>query len=203
MADVPEPTGESGQPNRTLFYIIGAVVALFLIVGLVKGSKKTSTTPPEPPANARAVVVPTDDAARTVIVAPCETAVADTTRDAEKNVSTPNTVRVKLPRGSGDRAILVPHCNQSGAVAPSVPSAAFILTVGSRSKELQVPPLRAESQVLVPSGGKARTVVVSPCTGKIGGVAGRPSPAAAGGRQQDVVLEPQKSGSTVATAPQC
>jgi hypothetical protein len=191
------------SPNRTLLYVIGTLIVLFLIGGLVVGSKKKPATP-VPPANARAVVVPTDDAARTIVVSPCRTAVAETTRDVERGVSTPNTVRVRLPRGSGDRAVLVPHCSpQSGGVSQGLPSAAFVLPVGSRSKQLLVPPVRAEAQLIVPTGGEARTVVVPPCTGQLGGQAGKPAPAAVGGRRQDVVLAPQNARSTVATAPQC
>ena len=75
--------------------------------------------------------------------------------------------------------------------------------MGSKSKTLQTPPLNAESQLLVQADSEARTLVVPPCTGQIGGEAGRPAPAIEGGREQDVVLEPEEEGSQVATAPQC
>jgi hypothetical protein len=201
-----EPIEErSGRPNRTLLYIMGTLAAMFLIGGLIVG-KKEEPKPGQPPAppNARAVVVPTDDAARTIVVSPCQTNVSETAREAEEQTSTPNTVRVELPRGSGDRAVFVPHCSpNTGGVGSGRPSAAFILPMGSKSKTLQMPPLNAESQLLVQADSEARTLVIPPCTGQIGGEAGRPAPAVEGGREQDVVLEPEDPGSELAVAPQC
>ena len=209
MADQTEevaPVDErAGSPNRTLAWVIGTIIALFLIGGLLIG-KKEEPKPGQPPAppNARALVVPTDDAARTVIVSPCQTNVQETAEEVEGGESVPNTVRVELPRRSGDRAIFVPHCSpQSGGVSSGRPAAAFILPMGSKSKTLQMPPLNAESQLLVQTDSEARTVVVPPCTGQIGGEAGRPAPEIEGGREQDVVLEPEDNGSDVAVAPQC
>jgi hypothetical protein len=96
---------------------------------------------------------------------------------------------VQLPRGSGDRAVLIPNCTrQSGGVTSGLPAAAFVLPVGTRSNQLQVPPLRASAQLLVPSEGKARVLVVTPCKSAA---------------RQDAVLEPDDPGSEVATAPDC
>ena len=208
MAERPEvadPEERVGSPNRTLFYVIGAIVAIFVIGGLLVG-KKEEPKPGQPPAppNARAVVVPTDDAARTVVVSPCQTNVSETAADVESGKATPNTVRVELPRGGGDRAVFVPHCSpESGGVTSGRPAAAFILPKGERTKTLQMPPLNAESQLLVQADSEARTLVIPPCTGQIGGEAGRPAPEVEGGREQDVVLEPEDPGSDLATAPQC
>jgi hypothetical protein len=153
---VAEPAGAVGAPNRTVLYVIAAIIVLFVVGGLVVGSKQKKTKTPLPPANARAVVVPTDDAARTLVVAPCRTPLADTVADARAGRSTPNTVRVQLPRGSGDRAVLVPNCSpQTGGVSSGLPAAAFVLPVGTRSNRLQVPPMRASAQLLVPEGGAA------------------------------------------------
>ena len=203
--EATDPEEPTGPRNRTLYWVIGTIVALFVIGGLAIG-KKEPPKPGQPPAppNARAIVVPTDDAARTIVVSPCQTNVEETAKDAEDETSTPNTVRVELPRGSGDRAVFVPHCSpQSGGVSSGRPAAAFILPMGSKSKTLQMPPLNAESQLLVQTDSEARTVVVPPCTGQIGGEAGRPAPEIEGGREQDVVLEPEEQGSELAVAPQC
>lgn len=124
------------------------------------------TEPPLPPGNARALVVPTDDAARTVVVAPCGTDVDETAQDAREDKATPNTIRFVFPQGDGDRAVLVPDGSPKAGVSASdtgIPAAAFVLPVGARENSLQVPPLRAESQLLVPRDGKAKTVVLAPC----------------------------------------
>jgi hypothetical protein len=206
---VSEPQEEvpgAGAPNRTLFIIMAVVALIFLIGGLAVGTKEPSTTPPLPPANARALVVPTDDAARTVVVAPCGTDAAETARQQRADKATPNSVRFEFPRGSGDRAVLIPDCSPQAGVSASTgstPAAAFVLPVGTRENRLQIPPLRAESQLLVPKDGKAKTVVLGPCSGLQGGVAGKPVPAKAGGQSQDAVLEPEAGQGDLVTAAQC
>lgn len=209
MADEPqEEVPGAGAPNKTLLWIMLVVAALFLIAGTTLGKKesKSSSEPPLPPGNARAVVLPTDDAARTVVIAPCGTDPDETARDAQEDRSTPNTVRLQFPRGGGDRALMVPDCSPWAGVSGTrsgVPAAAFVLPVGTKENRLQVPPLRAESQVVVPKEGKAKTVVVSPCTGQLGGEAGRPAPAREGGANQDAVLEPEEGQGDTVTAPLC
>jgi hypothetical protein len=206
VAEPQEEVPGAGAPNRTLFVIMAVVALLFLVVGLLAGKKETSSEPPLPPANARALVVPTDDAARTVVVAPCGTDASDTARDERGDKATPNTVRFTFPRGGGDRAVLIPDCSPQAGVSGStsgIPAAAFVLPVGTRENSLQVPPLRAESQLLVPKGGKAKTVVLGPCSGLQGGEAGKPVPAKEGGQSQDAVLEPEAGQGDLVTVQQC
>ena len=208
MADEPqEEVPGAGASNRTLLWIMLSVAALFIIAGVAVGKKKSeSSEPPLPPGNARAVVLPSDDAARTVVVAPCGTDPEETARDAREDQATPNTVRLVFPRGGGDRALLVPDCSPQAGVSGSstgLPAAAFVLPVGTKENHLQMPPLRAESQVIVPQKGTAKTVVVSPCTGQLGGEAGRPAPAREGGANQDAVLEPEAGQGDLVTAPLC
>lgn len=206
MAEPQEEVPGAGAPNRTLFVIMAAIAAIFIIAGLAIGKKKTSSEPPLPPGNARALVLPTDDDSRTVVIAPCGTDPEDTARDAREDQPTPNTIRFEFPRGGGDRALLVPDCSPKAGVSGSVsgvPAAAFILPVGTRENRLQVPPLRAESQLLVPQEGQAKTIVVSPCTGQLGGEAGKPAPSREGGANQDAVLEPEEGQGDLVTAPLC
>jgi hypothetical protein len=205
--DVHEEVPGAGAGNRTVFIIMGVVAALFIIGGVIVGKKKEEEMAPKPiPANSRALVLPSDDAARTVVVAPCGTDPKETADDAREDRATPNSIRLEFPKGGGDRAVLIPECTpQSGVsgVIKSIPSAAFVLPVGTRERQLAIPPLRAESQAIVPNGGKARVVVISPCTGQLGGEAGRPSPSRAGGTNQDTVLEPEAGQGDQVTAPLC
>lgn len=210
MADEPqEEVPGAGAPNRTLFIIMAAVAVLFALAAITLGKTKEEKMPPPPfpPGNARALVMPTDDAPRTVVVAPCGTDPQETARDAREDRSTPNTVRFEFPKGGGDRALLVPDCSpQSGsssAAAGKTPAAAFVLPVGTRENRLQSPLLRSESQLLVPKEGKAKTVVLGPCTGQLGGVAGKEAAAREGGAQQDAVLEPEAGQGDLVTAPKC
>lgn len=208
MAEVQEEVPGAGAPNRTVFIIMATVALLFIVAGLAIGKKKEEKQKEMivPASPARALVVPTDDAPRTVIVAPCGTNAAETADDAREDKATPNTIRFEFPRGGGDRAVLIPDCTpQTGvsASATGIPAAAFVLTVGSRENRLDVPLVRAESQLVVPNGGKARTVVLGPCSGLQGGEAGKPVPAKEGGQSQDAVLEPEAGQGDLVTAPQC
>jgi hypothetical protein len=206
--EVQEEVPGAGASNRTVTIIMVVVAVLFIAGGLAIGKKQEESTPKPgpPPGNARALVVPTDDAARTVVVAPCGTDAAETSRQEQDDKSVPNTVRFEFPKGGGDRAVLVPDCSPQAGVSGAnagLPSAAFVLPVGSRSNQLEIPPLRGESQLLVPKEGKARTVVLTPCSGQQGGEAGKPVPARTGGQNQDAVLEPESGQGGLVTAPQC
>lgn len=206
MAEPQEEVPGAGAPNRTLAWIMGSVALLFIVAGLAVTATEPEPPPPLPPANARALVVPTDDAARTVVVAPCGTDAADTAREEQEDKAVPNTVRFEFPRNGGDRAVLIPDCSPQAGVSASIsglPAAAFVLPVGTRENSLQIPPLRAESQLLVPKDSEARTVVLGPCSGLQGGEAGKPVPAQTGGQSQDAVLEPEAGQGDMVTAPQC
>ena len=209
MAETTEEVPGAGGPNRTLLWIMLSVAALFIVGGLAIGKKKEESTPkpsPIPPGNARALVVPSDDAARTVVIAPCGTDPEVTARDAREDKETPNTVRFRFPREGGDRALMVPDCTPVAGVSggeKGIPAAAFILPVGTKERLLQIPPIRAESQAIVPAGSDAKTIIIGPCTGQIGGEAGRETPARAGGQNQDAVLEPEQGQGDLVTAPKC
>jgi hypothetical protein len=206
--EVHEEVPGAGASNRTVFVIMAVIAALFLLGGVFIGKTKEEEMPPPPapPGNARALVLPSDDAARTVVVAPCNTDPEETADDAREDRATPNTVRFEFPRGGGDRALLVPDCSPKAGVSGSnsgLPAAAFVLPVGSKENRLQMPLLRAESQALVPQEGKAKTVVISPCTGQLGGEAGKPAPSREGGDNQDAVLEPEEGQGDLVVAPLC
>ena len=207
MAEPQEEVPGAGAPNRTVFVIMAVVALLFIAAGLAMSPKTPpSGPPPLPPGNARALVVPTEDADRTVVVAPCGTDVEDTARGTREGKAVPNTLRFVFPKGGGDRAVLVPDCSPNAGVSAAntgLPTAAFVLPVGTRENSLQVPPLRGESQLVVPQQSKARTIVLAPCSGLQGGEAGKPVPAKEGGQAQDAVLEPEEGQGTQVTAPQC
>jgi hypothetical protein len=206
--EVEEEVPGAGAPNRTVTIIIAVIAVLFIAIGLAVGKAEEELMPPPGPipGNARALVVPTDDAARTVVVAPCGTDASDTSRQEKEDKAVPNTIRFEFPKGGGDRAVLVPDCSPQAGVSGAnkgLPSAAFVLPVGSRENQLEIPPLRGESQLVVPQRGKAKTVVLTPCSGEQGGEAGKPVPARTGGQNQDAVLEPESGQGDLVTAPQC
>jgi hypothetical protein len=208
VAETTEEVPGAGGPNRTLLWIMLTIGALFLIGGLTLGPKKSEPPkePPLPPGNARALVVPSDDARRTVVIAPCGTDPAETARQARQNESTPNSIRFDFPREGGDRAVMVPDCSPQAGVSGAnkgLPAAALVLPVGTKERSLQMPFIRAESQAIVPAGSEARTIVISPCTGELGGEAGRPAPSREGGQNQDAVLEPEEGEGSLVTAPKC
>jgi hypothetical protein len=185
------------DPNRTVLWVICGIIVVFVLGGVVIGKKsepKKSTTPPD---SARAVVVPTDDVSRTVVVSPCNTPASETVADAESGRPTPDSVRFELPQGSGARAVLIPHCNaKTGAATASgdLPAAAFVLPVGTKVPSYKANSVGAQLQVLLPTETEVRTVVVPPCSGK------QTTPRRV---QEDALVEPTEPGSKVATAPPC
>jgi hypothetical protein len=180
--------------NRIPFVVAGVLIVLLGGgVLLFKGGKKSSG-PKVPQENARAVSVPTDRP-RTVVVAPCNTPVEQTTTSAAKGESTPGATTLELPRGNGTRFVLVPHCLPKAGVTATpgnIPSAAFVLADKERPVEGQGGTLTAGSavartQLILPNGAKTATIVVAPCTKKAAG-------------KRDVALS---GDSSTVTAPKC
>jgi hypothetical protein len=102
---------------------------------------------------------------------------------------------VELPSAAGDRTVLVPHCqNDRGVTASGTASAAMVAASGRQLTEVQggglsAGPLAAKSQVILPGGSAASTVVIPPCR--------RPEPTPG----RDVILP--VTSEQVVTAPPC
>jgi hypothetical protein len=185
------------QPNRVPWIVGGTLIAAFLIGGLVAGGEEVPPPPPvpNPPENARALSVATNRPL-TVIVPPCGEPVRDTTGQAAEGRAPARATVVQLPGAEGDRTVLVPHCQTDRAVtAAGNPSAAMVVAGGKQLTEVQgggllAGPLVAKSQVILPGGSSATTVVIAPC---------RTADAAEG---RDVIL-PIGRTEPVVTAPSC
>jgi hypothetical protein len=162
--------------NRIPFIVGGVLIVLFAIGMVAFGGKKKSTPPPVPPESARVLSVPANRA-RTVVVPPCNTPVQQTSSAAAKGQTVPGATTFELPRGSGVRFVLVPHCQPKAGVTEdpgSIPSAAIVLAGGQRPTEAQggnfsAAGANARTQLILPNGSAARTVVVPPCKNKTAG----------------------------------
>lgn len=177
-----------------MVWIIGAGLVLLLVAVSIAASALKGKKPA--PKGARALIVPTADRARTVVVPPCNTGEPVTGATAASQVRTLGATAVQLPRGSGTRVVMIPRCTAGAGTTANpganLPSAAFVLRIGAR-----VPPDRTgalggfRSQLIVPTGSQASTIVVPPCTGE--GASGR----------RAVVLAPRAGQSHTALAPSC
>lgn len=186
--------------NKTAYVTIGVLIFLLVVGVALAGKPKSKTTPPKPLSNARAVLVSGGGVARTIVVSPCNTPVASTEREIAAGRPAPNAVTLGLPAGPDARAVLVPDCLKASAGATasgSLPAAAFVLPIGTRVAANTTLQIGAQTQILVPSGSRARTVIVPPCSAV---PAKRPVPGRNG--RQDVVLSPG-GGTDTATAPEC
>jgi hypothetical protein len=185
-------------PSNKVPWIVGAVLIVAFAVGaFAMGGSKKKTTPAMKPETARALVVPADRA-RTVVVPPCQTPVQETVANARSGKGTPGATTFVLPKGQGQRTVLVPHCQPgTGSITMdgTIPSAAFILGDTQRQTEteggIESGGFLARSQVVLTGGASASTLVVPACIKK-GAVKGQDSTLGAGG-----------GGSGVATAPAC
>jgi hypothetical protein len=180
------------------------LLIIVLVVGgiLASGPSKVSAVSP----GTRAVIVPTADAARTVIVPPCGTGTNTASSNPTVAINTPGSVVVEFQQGEGTRLVLIPKCT---AVHPGVaatnflPAAAFVpkpgtnpppigtgRSVSTSSSSSAGAPQSAQFQVSVPAGSPIRTIVVTPCQRLKGS-----GPA-------ETILG-TTSGSTTAVAPAC
>jgi hypothetical protein len=197
----PAPARRRPRGNRTVWAVALAIVALLVIGAVVIGKSSNSSTINQ---GTRAVVVPTADAARTVVVPPCGTGVTVASTDTAALANTTGTTQVGLPRGQGVRIVLVPKCGggRAGSAGTSgLPSAAFLPMTGTPVPAVKpgsggsgppqvADPGSAQSQLTVATGSPIRTIVVSPCEkAKVAGPAER-------------VLSPTQ-GSATAVAPPC
>jgi hypothetical protein len=162
--------------NRIPFVVAGVLIVLLGGGVILSKSGKKSSGPKVPQENSRALSVPTNRA-RTVVVAPCNTPLQQTTSSAAKGQGTPGATTLELPKGGGTRFVLVPHCQPKAGVTStpgSIPSAAYVLPSGDRPAEgqggsLVAGHLVARTQLLLPNGARTATIVVPPCTKKTAG----------------------------------
>src|SRR5437763_8255796 len=167
------------------------MVALLVLLGgiaIAVGKKKGGTAAQ----GGRAVLVPTADGARTVVVPPCATGVAVTEANASSQASTTGATRVQVPQGTGPRVVVVPRCPPKAG--GSLPSAAFVLGPGAKipakgDKAARNPVVQdLRSEVIVPASSPAKTIVVPPCSTKAN-------------KGSSVVVG--KPGADIAVAPPC
>lgn len=189
------------QQNRIVLATIAGLLVVLVIGGVIgSGSSKKSSTVNR---GTRAVIVPTADAVRTLVVPPCGTGNTLSSANAASIVNTPGTTSVELPRGDGLRVVLVPRCGagHGGSAGPSnLPSAVFVTSpttrlpsvgTGSNTSSSQVAASQdAQLQLTVPGGSPIRTIIVGPC-----------EKASVSGAAQQVLSATSRS--TTAVAPPC
>src|SRR4051812_25343336 len=142
--------------NRTVVYVMGALVVVLAIASALGGSKKSTPKSFLAGGSFRAVVVPTDRP-RTVVVTPCD---APSPTTGEGALSTPGVTTVRLTRTGGQRTVLVPRCLAPKGTAlngqANLPSAAFVLKPGEQPTiQPKAAPTGVQSQVLVPRDSRA------------------------------------------------
>jgi len=186
--------------TKVPWIVAGFLLVLLILAGSVAGGSSSSSMsmmPMPPPANARGVLLPADGVPRTVVVPSCGTPASIASQTGPSGSSS-GVVRLRLSGSAGARALLVPDCTRPSGGAPPPgappPSAAFLLPVGTTQLQDSSAQLSSRSQVIVPAGSRAKTVVVPACV-----TGGQPP---AGAKHQDVVLSPAQ-GSDSATAPSC
>jgi len=185
------------KKNKVPWVVAGILIVIFGIGAFVVSKSKEETPTNKPaPETARALVVP-GTLARTVVIAPCNTPVEQTTSVADRGEVPPGATVVELPQGGGSRYVMVPHCKGGGTTAApgNIPSSALVLAAKVRPIEgtggtFGIQGANARTQLILPNGSKATTIVVPPCKKASSG-------------QRDVVLGEEKAGSKTVVAPSC
>jgi hypothetical protein len=157
-------------------WVVIVALIVILAIGAAVGSKSSKVSAIT--AGMRAVIVPSADAARTVVVPPCGTGANVISANPTVTRNTPGAITVELPQGLGRRVVLIPKCTgaTAGATpASEVPSGAFVTTQGtavpplgpsrsvSSSSSQAAAPITAQLQLAVPDGSPIRTIIVTPC----------------------------------------
>jgi hypothetical protein len=154
------------RQTRVIWYVMAALLVLLGGIGIAAKKSKGGSAAK----GGRAVIVPTADRSRTVVVPPCATGVAVTAQNAERQASITGSTRVTVPQGTGTRVVVVARCPaRSGG---SLPSAAFVLGEGAKvpakaDKAARNPVVQdLRSEVVVPASSTATTIVVPACSAK-------------------------------------
>lgn len=142
-------------------WVVGAVfIIVTLGIGLAIGPK-TSKAPPAP--GYRALVVPTTDQSRRVVVPPCGTRLRVSAQNVAELLETQGVTTIALPREAGTRVVVVPRCpGQRGFL----PSAIYVLKPGTPTptERKSVGNLGSiRSLLVIPEGSEVRTIVAAPC----------------------------------------
>ncbi len=205
----------TGDDRNPIPYVTIAVLTiLFVLIAVVAEStkKKTKLEP-----GVRVVVVPTDGAVRTVVVAPCDAPVAITARVVAAQGPTaegttvelpPGAIGVRLPAGPGVRTVVIPGCRPNIGVGANFPAAAFVpvtRTTPGTGRPSEKPgefgdPNRAQSRVILPTGSTAQNIVLAPCPPPPMDVLLDPSKAK---RHPDVIPRPLPGAPATVVAPPC
>ncbi len=160
--------------NRIVLTTIAVLIVVLVVAGTIGSSSSKNTSSVNQ--GTRAVIVPTADAVRTVVIPPCGTGTTVSSANAAAIINTAGTTSVQLPEGTGVRVVLVPKCGAGhggSAGTSNLPSAVFVpspgaklpsVGTGSNASSSQVAaPQDAQLQVTVPNGSPIRTIVVAPC----------------------------------------
>lgn len=185
----PRPRYWTPTENRVPLIAGGALVLVMIVLGVVcSGGKKEKKGSADQ--GARSVVL-AGDRARTLVIPPCGTGVKITAANAPEQIDTPGSTAVQLPPTAGTRAVVVARCSASGGSQSESgsPSVAYVLAPGE-TKGFGVAAPTAKSKLIVPSGSRAETVVVTACT-------------KAAKDESTAVLAPSTTRSTTAFAPAC
>ena len=201
MADEKDEDGitataaRARRTTRLPWIVTGVLILAAVVGGLVVGAKKAPQVKTE---GSRAVVLPTSDRARTIVVAPCSPPTVITPATASSQIQVPGSIAISLPKGPPARTVVIPQCPAKAAPSPGGPnitSAAFVLGAGEQVSDKSDPKAKdpvavgIKQQVTVPTGSSVTTVVAAPCQGKA------TSP-------RTTVLKPA-AGPAVAIAPGC
>jgi hypothetical protein len=194
-----DEAGESGPApggTRIVWIVMGVLIVAMIAAGV---AAKKSKTKPFKTEGSRAVVLPTSDRQRTVVVPPCSPPTVITPENASAQIQVVGAVAVTLPQAPGARTIVIPRCAANAAPSPgalNVPASAFVLGAGKQVSEQETVPKGGDpvafgikKQVTVPTGSPATTIIVPPCQN-------------AGTVSSTTVLKPS-SGSDVAVAGRC
>jgi hypothetical protein len=199
--DDGEDAGTQKDPHkpggtRIPWIVMGVLILVFGVASAASTKKKTKPFKLE---GSRAVVVPTSDRSRIVVISPCSPIAAITQANASSIIQVPGAIAVSFPRGGTSRTLVVPRCKAQASPQPgalNVPSSAFVLGPGGVVSSADKVPKGANpvafgirQQVTVPTGSPATTIVAAPCQGKAKAV-------------KVTVIRPS-NGSNVAIAPRC
>jgi hypothetical protein len=206
MAKTDDSDNSQGRPSafvrggsiRTPIAVMAGIVVVFVVASILAGGSKSKKSAGGDE-GVRALVLPTADRARTVVVPPCGTGTTINARNVAAQIDTPGATVVQVPQSKRARVLLIPRCSASvskagATTSAQVPSSLFVLTTGAKTAAGTTATagaaIKPRSQLIVPSASEAQMIVVPPCTGS-------------GRKDRATVLVPRAGSPTALIAPRC
>ena len=195
--------------NGRVLWAAALAVLAAVALSACGGGSKSKTPPPDPVTMAlqapgiRAVIVPKQSNALTVVVPPCSTA---SLRQSSTRTP-PGSNQIVVPKSAVDQTVAIQPCIVGGGMKNAEKSSTVLLSPGGAGSPQTQKQGQPENQLLLPSNSNLSKIIVPPCVVQVGSSSSASSSSSsssgAGPSAGTTITLPATRNKTTVTAPPC